>query len=71
MIAQEQALSRRSIEAGVYCTREDPRFRLCKDAPDNPAPNSRLTDASIDLHNQVVSIIYGNICAEYDLEVLR
>lgn len=68
MIAQEQALSRRSIEAGVYCTREDPRFRLCKD---NPAPNSRLTDASIDLHNQVVSIIYRNIYAEYDLEVLR
>lgn len=68
MIAQEQALSRRSIEAGVYCTREDPRFRLCKDAPET---NSRLTDASIDLHNQVVSIIYRNICAEYDLEVLR
>uniref|UniRef100_A0A7N8XHF5 Reverse transcriptase domain-containing protein n=1 Tax=Mastacembelus armatus TaxID=205130 RepID=A0A7N8XHF5_9TELE len=32
--AQEQALSTRSIEAGIYHTRQDPRCRLCKDAPE-------------------------------------
>ncbi|CAK6977960.1 zinc-binding domain-containing protein%2C partial [Scomber scombrus] len=34
MAAQEQALSTRSIEAGVYHSRQDPRCRLCKDAPE-------------------------------------
>ena len=34
MAAQEQALSTRSIEAGFYHTRQDPRCRLCKDAPE-------------------------------------
>ena len=30
MAAQERALSTRSIEAGVYHTRQDTRCRLCK-----------------------------------------
>lgn len=32
--AQEQALSIKSIEAGVYHTRQDPRCRLCKVFPE-------------------------------------
>ena len=32
LAAQEQALGTRSIEAGVYHTRQEPRCRLCKDA---------------------------------------
>ena len=32
--AQEQVLDTSSIEAGVYHTRQDPRCRLCKDAPE-------------------------------------
>ncbi|TWW69211.1 hypothetical protein D4764_18G0000170 [Takifugu flavidus] len=34
MAAQEQALSTRAIEARVYHTRQDPRCRLCGDAPE-------------------------------------
>ena len=34
MAAQEQALNTRSIEAGVYHTKQDPRCRLSKDAPE-------------------------------------
>ncbi len=32
--AQEQALNIRSLGAGVYHTRPDPRCRLCIDAPE-------------------------------------
>ncbi|KAI3377065.1 hypothetical protein L3Q82_000275 [Scortum barcoo] len=34
MVAQEPALSTRVIEARVYHTRQDPRCRLCKEAPE-------------------------------------
>ena len=34
MAAQEQALRTRSLEAGVYRTRQDPRCRLYKDTPE-------------------------------------
>ena len=34
MTAEEQALNTRSIKAGVYHTSQDPRCRLCKDAPE-------------------------------------
>ena len=34
MAAQEQTLNTGSIEAGVYQTGQDPRCRLCKDAPE-------------------------------------
>lgn len=33
MATQEQVKRTRSIEAGVYHTRQDPRSRLCKDGP--------------------------------------
>lgn len=34
MAAQEQALSTRAIEGGLYHPRRDLRCRLCKDAPE-------------------------------------
>ena len=34
MAAQEQALNTRFIESGVHHTRQDPRWRRCKDAPE-------------------------------------
>ncbi|TWW65015.1 hypothetical protein D4764_22G0006620 [Takifugu flavidus] len=48
MAAQEQALSTREIEARVYDTRQDPRCRLCGDAPETcaPAHHSRVQDFS-------------------------
>uniref|UniRef100_A0A669EZW7 Reverse transcriptase domain-containing protein n=1 Tax=Oreochromis niloticus TaxID=8128 RepID=A0A669EZW7_ORENI len=76
MAAQEQALSTRSIEAGVYHTRQDPRCRLCKDAPETiqhiTAGCKMLAGkAYMERHNQVAGIVYRNICAEYNLEVPR
>ncbi|KAF7642179.1 hypothetical protein LDENG_00262910 [Lucifuga dentata] len=76
MAAQEQALSTRSIEAGVYHSRQDPWCRLCKDAPETVqhiVAGCKMLDgtAYTERHNQVAGIVYRNICAEYGLEVLK
>ncbi len=76
MAAQEQALSTRSIEAGVYHTRQDPRCRLCKDAPETvqhitAGCKMQAGSAYMERHNQVAVIVYRNICHEYGLEVPR
>lgn len=76
MAAQEQALNTRSIEAGVYHTRQDPRCRLCKEAPETvqhiTAGCKMLAGkAYLERHNQVAGIVYRNICTEYGLEVPR
>ncbi|XP_076610522.1 uncharacterized protein LOC143335176 [Chaetodon auriga] len=72
--AQEQALNTRSIEAGIYHSRQNPRCRLCKDAPETiqhiTAGCKMLAGkAYMECHNQVASIIHRNICTEYGLEV--
>ncbi|KAF7659584.1 hypothetical protein LDENG_00296340 [Lucifuga dentata] len=74
MAAQEQALSTRSIEAGVYHTRQDPQCRLCKDTPETvqhivAGCKMLAGTAYTEKHNQVAGIVYRNICAEYGLEV--
>ncbi|TWW67382.1 hypothetical protein D4764_02G0004230 [Takifugu flavidus] len=74
MAAQEQALSTRAIEARVYHTRQDPRCRLCGDAPETvqhiTAGCKMLAGkAYMERHNQVAGIVYRNICTEYGLEV--
>ncbi|KAF7649100.1 hypothetical protein LDENG_00146690 [Lucifuga dentata] len=74
MAAQEQALSTRSIEAGVYHSRQDPWCRLCKDAPETVQHIVALCKmlagtAYTERHNQVAGIVYRNICAKYRLEV--
>ncbi|TWW59309.1 hypothetical protein D4764_06G0008390 [Takifugu flavidus] len=74
MAAQEQALRTRAIEARVYHTRQDPRCRLCGDAPETvqhiTAGCKMLAGkAYMEWHNQVAGIVYRNICTEYGLEV--
>ena len=74
MAAQEQALNTRSIEARIYHSRQDPRCRLCKDAPETiqhiTAGCKMLAGkAYMERHNQVASIVHRNICTEYGLEV--
>ena len=76
MAAQEQALSTRSIEVGIYHTRQDPRCRLCKDAPETvqhiiAGCKMQAGTAYMERHNQVAGIVYRNICTEYGLEVPR
>ncbi|KAK7895269.1 hypothetical protein WMY93_020594 [Mugilogobius chulae] len=73
LAAQEQALSTRAIEAQIYHTRQDPRCRLCKEAPETvqhiTAGCKMLAGkAYMERHNQVAGIVYRNICAEYGLE---
>ncbi|KAK7930440.1 hypothetical protein WMY93_006835 [Mugilogobius chulae] len=76
LAAQEQALSTRAIEAQIYHTRQDPRCRLCKEAPETvqhiTAGCKMLAGkAYMERHNQVAGIVYRNICAEYGLETPR
>lgn len=47
MALQEQAMSTRSIEAGIYHTKLDSSYRLCNDAQDNTAPKSRIKRANM------------------------
>ena len=76
MAAQEQALNTRAIEAQIYHTRQDPRCRLCKEAPETiqhiTAGCKMLAGkAYMERHNQVAGIVYRNICVEYGLETPR
>uniref|UniRef100_A0A087XGF1 Reverse transcriptase zinc-binding domain-containing protein n=2 Tax=Poecilia formosa TaxID=48698 RepID=A0A087XGF1_POEFO len=76
LAAQEQALNTRAIEAQIYHTRQDPRCRLCKEASETvqhiTAGCKMLAGkAYMERHNQVASIVYRNICAEYGLEAPR
>ncbi|XP_051929435.1 uncharacterized protein LOC127605701 [Hippocampus zosterae] len=66
LAAQEQALSTRAIEAQIYHTRQDPRCRLCKKAPETiqhiTAGCKMLAGkAYMERHNQVAGIVYRNI----------
>ena len=74
MVAQEQALNTRSIEAGVNHTRQDPRCSLYKDAPEtlqHITAGWKMLEgkAYMEHQNQVAGIIHRNICAESGLEV--
>ena len=73
LAAQEQALGTRSIEAGVYHTRQDPRCRLCKDASETvqhivAGCKMQAGTAYTERHNQVAGLVYRNICSQYGLE---
>ncbi|XP_054913489.1 uncharacterized protein LOC129377515 [Poeciliopsis prolifica] len=76
LAAQEQALNTRAIEAQIYHTRQDPRCRLCKEAPETVQHITAgckilAGKAYMERHNQVAGIVYRNICAEYGLETPR
>lgn len=58
MAAQERSLSTRSIEAGVYHTRQEPRCRLCNDVPETiqhiiAGCKMLAARASMECHNQL------------------
>ncbi|KAK7877546.1 hypothetical protein WMY93_031734 [Mugilogobius chulae] len=67
LAAQEQALSTRTIEAQIYHTRQDPRCRLCKEAPEM-VQHITAGCKMLERNNQVAVIVYRNICAEYGLD---
>ena len=71
MAAQEQALNIRSIDGRIYHTRQDPRCRLCKEAPETEQHITAAwkSKAYMQRYNQVAGIIHRNICANYGLEV--
>ncbi|TWW53997.1 hypothetical protein D4764_0291640, partial [Takifugu flavidus] len=74
MAAQEQALNTRAIEARVYHTTQDPRCRLCGEAPETVQDitgwcKMLAGKAYMERHKQVAGIMYRNICTEYGLEV--
>ena len=71
--AQEQALSTRSIEAGIYHTRQDLRCRRCREASKTvqhivAGCKMQTGTAYTERHNQVASIVYRNICTMYGLD---
>ena len=73
MAAQEQTLSTRAVSHEIYHTVQDPRFRLCKQHAETVAhvTSSCSKLAGIEYterHNNVASIVYKAICAEYNLE---
>ena len=74
--AKEQALNTRSIEARVYRNTQEPRFRLCKDAPETVQHRTagykiKAGRAYLERHNQVIVIIYRNNYIKYGLIHLR
>ena len=71
--AHEQTLGTRAVAHEIYHTVQDPRCRLCKHHVETMAHNisgcSKLVWTEYnDRHNNVVSIVYRAICAEYNLE---
>ena len=74
MAAQEQSLKTRSMVARVHHTRQEPRWRLCKDALETvwhiaAECNMQAVKVYFECHNQLTSILHRDICAEYGLEV--
>ena len=65
MAAQEYALSMRSIEAGVYHTRQAP------ETVQQIIAGCKMQEGTVyvERHNQVAGLVYRNICTEVGLEV--
>lgn len=61
--AQEQALSTRSIEAGIYHTRQDSSCRQCKDALEIVQQGVKMLAGRgyVECHNQVTGIVTRNL----------
>lgn len=69
--AQEQAVSTRSIKAGVYHTRQGPRCRMCKEASETVqhiVEGCKFRQEHTEWHKQVAGTVYRNICAQYGLD---
>ena len=66
LAVQKQALGTKSMEAGVYHTRQDPMGRLCKEASETVQQivigcKMQAGKAYTERHNQVAGIVYRNI----------
>ena len=73
MAAQEQALNNRAVAHEISHTAQYPRCRFCKQHAETVAHItngcSKLAGTECtERHNNVVSIVYRTICAEYNLE---
>ena len=73
MASQEQALNTKAVAHKIYHTVQDSRCRLCKQHAETVAHItsgcSKLAGSEYtERHNNVASIVYRAICAEYDLE---
>ncbi|KAM6449746.1 uncharacterized protein PHA67_017094 [Liasis olivaceus] len=73
---QKQAPSTRSIEVGVYHSRQGPRCRLCREASETvqhimAGCKMQARTAYTEWHNQVAGIVYRNICTVYGLDLLK
>ena len=73
MAGQEQALNTKAVAHEIYHTVQDLRCRLCKQHAETVAHIisgcSKLAGTEYtERHNNVASIVYRAICAEYNLE---
>ena len=73
MAAQEQVLNTRAVAHKIYHTVQDPRCRLCKQHVKTVAHItsgcSKLAGTEYtERHNNMASIVYRAICAEYNFE---
>ena len=73
MPAQEQVFNTKAVVNDINHTVQDTKFSLCKQYVETVAniTNGCTKLAGIEYterHNNVASIIYRDICAEYDLE---
>ena len=73
MASQEQALNTRTLARETYHTVQDPKCRLRKQLAETVADItsgcSKLAGSEYaERHNNVTSIVYRTICAEYNLE---
>ena len=73
MAAQEQTLNTRAVAHEIYYIVQGPRCRLCKQHAETVthiiSGCNKLADIDYtNRHNNVASIVYRAICAEYHLE---
>ncbi|XP_067947195.1 uncharacterized protein [Watersipora subatra] len=70
--AQEQVLPTRQLQTKIYHTRDAPRCRLYKDAPETiqriiSRCKQLARNAYTERHNHVAGVVYRSLCDEYDL----
>ncbi|XP_067939842.1 uncharacterized protein [Watersipora subatra] len=70
--AQQQVLPTRQLQTKVYHTRDNPRCRLCKYAPETiqhitSGCEQLAGNAYTERHNHVAGVVYRSLCDEYGL----
>ncbi|XP_067950459.1 uncharacterized protein [Watersipora subatra] len=72
MTAHEQVLPTRQLQTKIYHTRDDPRCRLCNNAPETiqhiiSGCKQLARNAYAERHNCVAGVVYRSLCDEYGL----